>query len=156
MGRAQVKDLNLVVNNSKLQKQFADMQGQRNPKQVQDMRAIQEHLPADFMKGLQRASLMKVVIIDNLAESFQLQPLNGIKIKDWFGNDFNDRELLALIPFLKSLPERLIPDVRVEVGKFRRNLFLPVSSKGNTVMLGHQTLGGMGGLQGLGIGLSST
>jgi hypothetical protein len=30
-----------------------------------------------------------------------MQPLNGIKIRDWFGNDFVDRELLNLVPVLK-------------------------------------------------------
>lgn len=50
--------------------------------------------------------LNKIIIIDNLSESFQMQPLNGIKIRDWFGNDFTDRHLINLIPFLKSIVEK--------------------------------------------------
>ena len=49
--------------------------------------------------------LNRVIIIDNLSESFQLQPLNGIKIRDWFGNDLCDRHLLDLIPHLKQIAE---------------------------------------------------
>jgi len=55
-----------------------------------------------------------------LAESFQFQPLNGIKIKDWFGNDFVDRELLNLIPFLKQIAENQSNDVRMELSKYRK------------------------------------
>ncbi len=50
-------------------------------------------------------NLNKVIIIDNLKESFSLQPENGIKIREWYGNDFVDRELLNLIPFLKHVAE---------------------------------------------------
>ncbi len=49
--------------------------------------------------------LNKIIIIDNKTSSFSMQPLNGIKIKDWFGNDFDDKELLYLIPFLKTIVE---------------------------------------------------
>ena len=44
----------------------------------------------------------KIIIIDNLAESFSRQPENGILVKDWF-DDMDDTELSMLIPFLKAL-----------------------------------------------------
>jgi len=40
----------------------------------------------------QAFNLAKVIIIDNLAESFQFQPMNGIKIKSWYGEN-EDNEL---------------------------------------------------------------
>jgi len=35
-----------------------------------------------------------------------MQPLNGIKIRDWFGNDQNDRALYELIDPLKQIAEK--------------------------------------------------
>jgi len=49
-----------------------------------------------------------------------MQPLNGIKIRDWFGNDFVDRELLNMIPFLKTIVEDQSSDVRMELSKYRK------------------------------------
>ena len=49
-----------------------------------------------------------------------MQPLNGIKIRDWFGNDFTDRHLLNLIPFLKSIVEKQSNDVRMDLSKYRK------------------------------------
>jgi TFIIF-interacting CTD phosphatase-like protein len=72
----------------------------------------------------------KIIIIDNLQESFQLQPLNGIKIRDWFGNDFSDRHLINLIPFLKSVVEKDVSDVRMEISKYRKSL----SGFGSTII----------------------
>lgn len=60
--------------------------------------------------------LEKILIIDNLAESFTLQPDNGILVKDWF-DDMEDTELPTLIPFLKNLVEKKVPDVREEIRK---------------------------------------
>lgn len=60
--------------------------------------------------------LEKILIIDNLAESFQRQPENGILVKDWF-DDMEDNELAMLIPFLRSLVESKVQDVREEIRK---------------------------------------
>ncbi|CAI2387443.1 unnamed protein product [Moneuplotes crassus] len=60
--------------------------------------------------------LDKILIIDNLAESFSKQPQNGILVKDWF-DDMEDQELRMLVPFLKSLVETQVPDVREEIRK---------------------------------------
>lgn len=60
--------------------------------------------------------LQKILIIDNLVESFSRQPDNGILVKDWF-DDMEDTELSMLIPFLKNLVINKIPDVREEIRK---------------------------------------
>ena len=43
----------------------------------------------------------KIIIIDNLAESFSRQPENGILVKDWL-YDMDDTELSLLIPFFEK------------------------------------------------------
>jgi import inner membrane translocase subunit TIM50 len=60
--------------------------------------------------------LQKILIIDNLPESFSKQPQNGILVKDWF-DDMEDTELLMLIPFLKNIVVNKVPDVREEIRK---------------------------------------
>ena len=61
------------------------------------------HIKRDKFNQL---DLSKIIIIDNLHESFQMQPLNGIKIRDWFGNDHNDRALYELIDPLRQIAEK--------------------------------------------------
>jgi len=60
--------------------------------------------------------LQKILIIDNLPESFSKQPQNGILVKDWF-DDMEDTELLMLIPFLKNIVVNKVLDVREEIRK---------------------------------------
>lgn len=60
--------------------------------------------------------LEKIIIVDNLAESFCRQPQNGILVKDWF-DDMEDKELSMLVPFLVSMARNKVPDVRVEIKK---------------------------------------
>lgn len=57
-----------------------------------------------FLKDLSRLgrNLDKVVIIDNMPDSFMLQPDNGIHIKTWY-DDSEDRALLNLIQLLEQL-----------------------------------------------------
>ncbi len=43
--------------------------------------------------------ISKVIIVDNVAENFQLQPDNGIFIKSWF-DDPTDTALQELAPLL--------------------------------------------------------
>ena len=45
--------------------------------------------------------LAKMIIVDNLAENFKLQPDNGIFIKAWY-DDPEDTALLELSPLLKG------------------------------------------------------
>jgi CTD small phosphatase-like protein 2 len=44
----------------------------------------------------------KIIIVDNLAENFQLQPDNGIFIQSWYGEP-DDTALFDLAPLLKGL-----------------------------------------------------
>lgn len=37
--------------------------------------------------------LKKTIIVDNIPENFSLQPANGIQIKEWKGNDSEDKAL---------------------------------------------------------------
>lgn len=45
--------------------------------------------------------IRKTIIVDNIAENFQLQNDNGIFVKSWF-NDPSDTVLLKLIPYLRG------------------------------------------------------
>jgi TFIIF-interacting CTD phosphatase-like protein len=56
-----------------------------------------------FVKDLSRIGrdLSKTIIVDNVAENFQLQPDNGIFIKSWF-DDMSDTALSELAPLLKG------------------------------------------------------
>jgi CTD small phosphatase-like protein 2 len=45
-------------------------------------------------------NLQKTIIVDNIAENFQLQANNGIFISTWH-DDPHDTELKQLIPLLK-------------------------------------------------------
>lgn len=64
--------------------------------------------------------LSRVLIIDNMAESFQLQPANGIKILDWFGTDQSDRHLFNIASFLKTIAEESPDDLRQCLSRFQR------------------------------------
>jgi CTD small phosphatase-like protein 2 len=65
----------------------------------------QHAIPAGnyYIKDLSKIGrdLTKVIIVDNVAENFQLQPDNGILIRSWF-DDPNDNALLELLPLLKG------------------------------------------------------
>ncbi len=56
----------------------------------------------------------KVIIIDNLYESFYNQPDNGILIANWY-SDMEDKELGILEAFLGNIVERRVEDVRDEL-----------------------------------------
>ena len=72
------------------------------------------------MKDLSRIGrdLSKTIIVDNVAENFQLQPDNGIFVKSWF-DDMNDTVLSELAPLLKQIVKKQVPDVRDALRKFR-------------------------------------
>jgi Dullard-like phosphatase family protein len=59
--------------------------------------------------------LSRVVIVDNMRESFMLQPWNGVEVPTWVG-DQNDRTLLdELLPFLRM--SSMACDVREFLGR---------------------------------------
>lgn len=60
-----------------------------------------------FVKDLSKLGrdLSKVIIVDNVAENFQLQPDNGIFIKSWF-DDTKDTALSELAPLLKEIVDK--------------------------------------------------
>lgn len=62
--------------------------------------------------------LSKSIIVDNIPENFQLQPENGIYIKSWF-KDPEDNALMELMPLLKEIVVKQVPDVRSALQKFR-------------------------------------
>jgi CTD small phosphatase-like protein 2 len=56
-----------------------------------------------YLKDLSRIgrNIAKTIIVDNVAENFQLQPDNGILIRSWF-DDMSDTALEELAPLLKG------------------------------------------------------
>ena len=67
--------------------------------------------------------IKKTIIIDNLKENFwSTCPNNGIEIKDWYGEDLDDVELLKLIPVLRAMAENEEPDVRKVIEHYRKDL----------------------------------
>jgi hypothetical protein len=63
------------------------------------------------LKNLGR-DLERTIIIDNLAENFlYTTPDNGIWVESWY-DDMEDTVLELLIPFLKEIVKRKVPDVR--------------------------------------------
>ena len=73
-----------------------------------------------FVKDLSRIGrdLSRTIIVDNVAENFQLQPDNGIFIKSWF-DDMTDTALSELAPLLKEIVKKQVNDVRDALRKFR-------------------------------------
>ena len=73
--------------------------------------------------------LKKVIIIDNVAENFQLQTANGIFINSW-ENDKNDTSLSDLMPILKQIVTQRIPDVRFSLRHYRDSQMRSFITKG--------------------------
>eukprot|EP00744_Colponema_vietnamica_P004944 GILI01007312.1.p1 GENE.GILI01007312.1~~GILI01007312.1.p1 ORF type:complete len:591 (+),score=119.68 GILI01007312.1:311-2083(+) len=76
-----------------------------------------------FVKDLSRLGrdLSRVIIVDNVAENFQLQPLNGIMIRPWF-DDMSDNALQELAPLLLDIVNCKAPDVRDYFRNYRAEL----------------------------------
>lgn len=81
-----------------------------------------------FLKDLSRLGrdLSKVIIIDNVAENFSLQPENGIVIRSWY-DDESDEALSQLEPLLLGtcyieISRRKVPDVRIALKHFREEM----------------------------------
>jgi CTD small phosphatase-like protein 2 len=60
-----------------------------------------------------------MIIVDNIAENFQLQPENGIFIKSWF-TDEKDTALFELAPLLVAIAQSQVKDVREALKLFRQ------------------------------------
>jgi CTD small phosphatase-like protein 2 len=73
-----------------------------------------------FIKDLSKVGrdLSRILIVDNVAENFQLQPDNGIFIRSWF-DDMTDTALEELGPLLKEIVKKQVPDVRDALRRFR-------------------------------------
>ena len=81
-----------------------------------------------FVKDLSKLGrdISKVIIVDNVAENFQLQPDNGIFIKSWF-DDPKDTALSELAPLLKEIVVKKWDDVRAALRKFRDQMIEQIS-----------------------------
>ena len=77
----------------------------------------------NYIKDLTRIgrSLDRMIIVDNLAENFQLQPENGIMIKSWIG-DPKDTALYELAPLLIEIASKKVKDVREALEKFSEQM----------------------------------
>jgi TFIIF-interacting CTD phosphatase-like protein len=60
-----------------------------------------------------------MIIIDNVKDNFQLQPDNGLHIKDFY-DDVNDTELIEILPYLigmETLKKILLKKTVMILGK---------------------------------------
>lgn len=73
-----------------------------------------------YVKDLSRIGreISRTIIVDNIAENFQLQPENGIFIKSWFTDD-RDTALYELAPLLVAIAQSPVTDVREALKLFR-------------------------------------
>ena len=65
--------------------------------------------------------MSRMIIIDNIAENFQLQTDNGIFIKSWY-DDKDDTALMELFPLLKEIVVKNFPDVRKALKIMRQQM----------------------------------
>ena len=65
--------------------------------------------------------LSKTLIVDNVAENFQLQPDNGVFIRTWI-DDPSDNALDELAPLLKEIVVKGVKDVRDALKVFRNQM----------------------------------
>jgi hypothetical protein len=89
-----------------------------------NMRAVQGEYYKDL--SLLGRDLRKVIIVDDVKERFALQPYNGIKIDSYNGDD-NDRALLELLPFLQTIVQSNIPDVRIAIRRYEKYDNIPAA-----------------------------
>ena len=87
-----------------------------DPNKVISHRLYREHTvnhENSYVKDISRLGrdLNKMIIIDNMAENFKLQPENGIYILSWYGES-DDRALFDLTPLLKEIVDKQFCDVR--------------------------------------------
>jgi hypothetical protein len=63
----------------------------------------------------------KILIIDNVSENFQLQPHNGVHIKNFEGDE-NDTELIDITLDLITITKMKIDDVKKYIPKIRQGM----------------------------------
>ena len=83
----------------------------------------------DFVKDLTRIGrgLDRVIIIDDMPQNFRLQKDNGITIKPFFGDDYDDSALYDLVPILKHIAEDR-QDVRIGLRRYKEEIIKKVTS----------------------------
>ena len=101
-------------------------------KQYFDYVLFREHaiiIGDDFVKDLNRVgrSLDRVIIVDDMPQNFRLQKQNGITIKPFLGDDYNDTALYDLLPILKHIAEEG-NDVRIGLQKYRDEIVKKITS----------------------------
>jgi len=94
-----------------------------DPKGCIRYKLYREHVTQNGLSTIKDISrlgrdLSKVIIIDNIAENFQLQSGNGIFINSWEGDE-TDTSLIDLMPILKNIVENKVKDVRVALRNYR-------------------------------------
>jgi hypothetical protein len=69
-----------------------------------------------------------MIIVDNMPQNFRLQKENGILIKTFYGEDFNDKALIELTPILNSVVEEPGCDIRQRLALYKDEILKKVSS----------------------------
>ena len=97
-----------------------------------DHRLYREHaiiIDNEFVKDLTKIGrpLDKIIIIDDMPQNFKLQKENGIIIRPFWGEDYNDVALYNLIPILKNIAEGG-GDVRVGINKYKNEILKNITS----------------------------
>ena len=101
-------------------------------KQYFDFILFREHaiiIGDEFVKDLTRVGrgLDRIIIVDDMPQNFRLQKQNGITIKPFYGDDYNDTALYDLLPILKRIAEEG-NDVRIELAKYREEIVRKITS----------------------------
>ena len=101
-------------------------------KQYFDFILYREHatiINDEFVKDLNRVGrgLDRIIIVDDMPQNFRLQKQNGITIKPFLGDDYNDTALYDLLPILKHIAEDG-NDVRIELAKYRDEIAKKITS----------------------------
>ena len=78
--------------------------------------------------------MSRMIIIDNIAENFQLQTDNGIFIKSWY-DDKDDTALMELFPLLKEIVDKNFPDVRKALKIMRQQMQANLRTGRNEISL---------------------
>ncbi|CAG9320127.1 unnamed protein product [Blepharisma stoltei] len=81
-----------------------------------------------YTKDLSRLgrNIERVIIVDNMAENFRMQPDNGILIRT-FIDDMTDNALLELLPLLKEIALKKGRDVRKALKSFRDQMMRAIA-----------------------------
>lgn len=82
------------------------------------------------MKDISRIGrdLSKMIIIDNMPQNFRLQKENGIFIKTFYGEDYDDEALVDLIPILLEIAESKPVDIRRALHLYKDEILKKISS----------------------------